>query len=355
MRPSERGSALLLAILAVGMLGAGLMAVLGLSVNERRALIDQSASDQAYAIAETGINRYVSDRAALGFAAAPAAAYESTRVNVAGGHADVIGRQLRPAVSGAAAMYSITTRGYATGADGTVLAERHFQQLASWRGSSSSTIRPMGAWTSLSGIRKSSAGGVINGADACAAAPATAGVAVPIVPGYVQSSGRSVPAGSPAIRLFASAGQLGDSIPFDWAGIVAGTAVQPDVALPGGTWPVFDAGQWPVIIVNGNYTMTAGGRGTLIVTGRLIIGAAVAWQGVIIAGGDIDANSKLTISGAVFSGLNVKLAQSPMASDLRSGNHEIRYNSCDAGTALARLSESGLVRVSGTWMERSYY
>ena len=113
-RSSERGSALLLSILATAMLGAGLMAVLGLSGAERRSVSNQQSQTDAYAVAETGLQQFVANRVALGFTSSPAAAYESTRVNVTGGYADVVLQRIRPAVGNAAAVYVVRARGVST-------------------------------------------------------------------------------------------------------------------------------------------------------------------------------------------------------------------------------------------------
>jgi hypothetical protein len=234
-RTGEGGSALLLAILATAILGAGLMSVLALSGSERRGVMNQQAQTDAFAVAQTGLEQFAANRAALGFASTPAAAYESTRVNLSGGYADVVLQRLRPAVGSAPAMYVLRSTGYTTNAQlsGTPVAERQVSQLVRW---SAGGMSVQAAFTGIMGITKNNTNGTISGSDNCGVATAVAGVAVPSSPGYVQS-GSQVPTGSPAILSYGSVALAAAAVRIDWNGIVNGTAVTPTVTLPGGTWP----------------------------------------------------------------------------------------------------------------------
>ncbi len=340
---AERGSALLLSILAIAALGAGLMGVLMLSGAERRAVLDQQASVDAFAVAEGGLQTFVANRAALGFTSSPAAAYESTRVSVPGGYADVVLQRLRPSVGGAPALYVIHAQGFAVQPQlsGTPIAGRRVAQLAVF---GSGSMTPLAAFTSLSGIYKRNASGTLNGADACGTAASVAGVAVPTVPGYVQESGKSAAAGSPPILDLGLAGAAAATVGIDWAGILAGTAMTPDLVIPGAAWPSFPASYWPVILVNGDFTLPGNGQGTLIVTGSLTINKSRTWNGVIIVGDEITATSSFTVRGSAVSGLNVKLGQNPPRSDLGNGTRTFQYDSCNIASALGRFGGLQLLR-----------
>lgn len=344
---NERGSALLLAILAIAVLGAGLMGVMTLTGVERRAVLDQQARTEALGVAESGLERFIAERENLGFTSSPAAAYESTRVNVTGGSADVVLRQLRPAVGSAPATYVIRSRGVAGSAQltGVPAAERTVTSLAQWQ---SGTMAAMAAVTGLSGISKTNSNGTISGSDQCLASPTVAGVAVPTGT-YVQS-GTPVPTGNPAIRNLGTVAAADDSVRLDWAGIAAGTSLTADITLPGGTWPSFaNSSYWPIIRVVGNYTLPSTGRGVLIVTGSLTIGNNNRnWNGVILVGDQLIVNANTTVQGAVIAGLNRKLGGTPAASTISSGTNRIfRYNSCHIASALSGLG--GLVVLSDTW------
>ena len=128
------------------------------------------------------------------------------------------------------------------------------------------------------------------------------------------------------------------SVPLDWNAIVNANAIQPDIEYPGGSWPSSaewsDPDFWPVIRVNGDFSLPADGRGTLIVTGNLLISGSLNWRGIILVGGALTSNGNNTVDGAVISGLNTKLGMSVPVSDLGNGMKTYRYNSCDVASAV---------------------
>lgn len=346
-RSSERGSALLLSILATAMLGAGLMAALSLSGAERRSVSNQQSQTDAYAVAETGLQQFVANRVALGFTSSPAAAYESTRVNVTGGYADVVLQRIRPAVGTAAAVYVVRARGFTTAGvlSGTPVAERQVAQMATWSGGS---MAPLAAFTAINGMTKQGASGSLAGTDACGAASTVAGIAVG-TPGYTQN-GTSVPSGSPAILSLGTQAQAAAAVMIDWAGIVNGTSVTPTISLPGGTFPSsFASGYWPIIKVTGDYTLPAHGQGILIVTGSLTVDARI-WNGVILVGDDLIVTGAANVAGAVVTGLNVKLGGTPAVSSINAGNRTFQYNSCHVASALGSYT-AGLTLLPNAWMD----
>jgi hypothetical protein len=345
--PSERGSALLLSILATAVLGAGLMAVLGLSGAERRVVANQAAQTDAYAVAETGLQQFVANRIALGFTSSPAASYESTRVSVAGGHADVVLQLIRPAVGSAPPLYVIRSRGFSTAGQlsGTPLAERQVAQLASWSGGAMASLA---AFTAINGLTKVGGAGALAGVDACGVSETVAGVAVGN-PGYTQN-GASVPTGSPAILSLGTQAQAAAAVPIDWAGVMNGTTLSPTIALPGGTFPaVFTSTDWPIIKVTGDYTLPNSGQGVLIVTGSLTVGAQ-SWNGVILIGDALIVTGSTSIQGAVVTGLNAKLGQAPPVSTINNGTRIFQYNSCHVASAMGG-SSAGLTLIRNAWMD----
>lgn len=347
MASNERGSALLIAILASAVLGAGLMGVLTLSGAERRTVMNQHARTDAYAVAETGLQQFVANRIALGFTSSPAAASESTRVTVSGGYADVVLTRLRPAVGALPALYVVRSHGFATrgSLSGTPVAERQVAQLAQW---STGSMVPLGAFTAINGLTKQGASGSLAGADACGVNASIAGVAVG-APGYTQN-GNSVPRGNPNILSLGTAAQAASTVTIDWNGIVNNGAVTPDVSLPGGTWPTsWPVTTWRVIKVTGNYTLPSTGRGLLIVTGNLTVGART-WDGVILVGGQLIVTGNMVLRGAIVSGLNVKLGSTVAASTINNGTRTFQYNSCNVASALGSFA-AGLALVPNAWMD----
>ena len=175
-------------------------------------------------------------------------------------------------------------------------------------------------------------------------------MSVPTPPGYSQNGGGSVPTGSPNILSLGTQAQAAAATKIDWAGISAGTALTPDVSLPGGAWPSFaNPSSYPVIYASGDLSLPGSGQGILIVTGNLTINGALQWNGIILVGGSITSNGNNTVNGAVMTGLNVLLGQTPGVEAVGNGNKTFRYNSCEVAKAMA--SFGGLVPYSNAWVD----
>ena len=126
----------------------------------------------------------------------------------------------------------------------------------------------------------------------------------------------------------------------------------PDVTVSGSTgWPTStawsDPNFWPVIRANGDLDLPSDGRGTLIVTGNLLLNGSQHWRGLVLVGGAITSNGNNTVTGAIFTGLNVKLGQTVAQSDLGNGNKTYQYNSCDVASATMRFRKLVVYRNAG--------
>jgi Tfp pilus assembly protein PilX len=322
-------TALLVSLMLVVMLTAGFTLV----STERRVSDNARSQTDAEAIAEGGVEHYLVERTSMGFSGVPAA-MESTRVVFAHGYADVVLTPVRPMIGTAPATYLVRGHGVRTTSQvaNSRAAERTVAEWVYWKRGSVGT---RAAWTSLSGLNKNGGAGTIDGADMCGAAPDAAGVSVPTVPGYVQSGGTSVPAGSPPIDDLGTQAQADSATKIDWDGIVNHGAITPDIAFPGGTWPSFASPTYyPVIMVTGDMTLPTGGRGLLIVTGDVTMTGSEAWDGVILAGNHLISNGNNTVTGAVVTGLNVKLGMPVAPNDIGNGTKVFRYNSCSIASAL---------------------
>lgn len=352
-RPQRRtGAALPLTLFIVAivtMLSAGAFSMIG---SERRVTDDQKAQLDAYLMARRGLEQFIGNRAGLGFTSTPPAAVESTTIAVRGGYVDVVMRVVRPPVGTTTeGLYVIRARGVKT-SDGTqigaVIGERTIAEYARFQIAS---LDVHSAWTAMGGLIKNGGSGVISGVDACGAAPAVAGTAVPTVPGYTQlGGGASASAGSPPILDMGTTAEAVNTVTVDWNAIVNDNALQPDIAYPGGSWPdMSDPNFWPVIRVDGDFHLPGDGRGILIVTGNFTLGGAETWHGIVLVGGSIVSNGLNTLEGAIISGLNTELGMSVPVSDLGNGTKFIRYNSCDVANALKPLT--GLVPYRNAGMD----
>lgn len=348
-RRARKGAALpiaLLVIVIITVLAAASFTMLG---SERRVADNNDAQLDAYTLARRGLERFIVSRSALGFTSIPPAAVESTTIAMPGGYAEVVLRLVKEQ-SGTAIppVYVIRSRGVKTlGATTTIMAERTVAQYATF---DYGNPRAPAAWTAMAGLNVTGSSAMVSGYDACTASPPIAGLAVPNVPGYSGSS--AVPTGSPNVVSLGTTAQTTAAVEIDWDGIVNGSVMTPDITVSGSTgWPTStqwsDPNFWPVIRANGDLNLPSDGRGTLIVTGNLLLNGSQQWRGLILVGGALTSNGNNTVNGAVFTGLNVKLGQSPPPSDLGNGNKTYQYNSCDVANATLRFRKLVAYRNAG--------
>lgn len=346
-RPSARrlknrtGSAIVIGLLLLIILSAVAAGTSGMLTSERRAVGDLEAGVDAYDIARSAHDRFVANPTAWlpGFTPPTWVGPDSALISRPRGSAWVSVQRIRPAVGQSSALYLVRARALRTGFQNgnSPTAERIYAQYARWQ---AGAIGALSAWTSLTGITKSGGSGTISGVDACGVSSPVGGVAVPAVPGYTQTGGSSVPNGTPNILNMGTQPTANSMVPVDWAGIVGGTVLTPDITLPGGVWPSFAAPSfWPVIYVNqvAPWNLPTDGRGFLIVKNDMNLTGSVSWSGVILVGGRITSSGSNTITGAVITGLNVLLGQTVAVSDLGSGTKTFQYNSCTVASAVSRF------------------
>ncbi len=345
---SRDGFALPVALFVVGFLTIGVAAAFARVDNESRVNRDRDAEVDSYSVANSGLEYYLTNRRALGMNQFPPPAAESVRVNVPGGYADVVLAQVRAQSATAEALYFVRSRGTAIrgAAPGTPPAQRTVSQFTLFR---EEPLHVTGAWTSISGLMKNGTAGTLDGNDQCGQKPAVAGTAVPS--GMWDNNGLFTPTGNPPVREMGTKAQMAnDSIKINWDGIVNGNMITPDVVIPGNPWPSFaDPNYWPVIRINGNYSIPTGGRGTLIVTGNLVITGSKQWQGIVLVGGTMTADGNNTVEGTVISGLNEQLGMTVGESAFGNGNKTYVYNSCHVASAMARIS--ALRVIPGTYAD----
>jgi hypothetical protein len=318
---------------------------------ERRLSSDSKAQVGAFAVAQSGLSRYLSNTTSK-----PGASVDVTYNDLPGGTALVSLRMLRESTTTLLpAVYVITSRGTNTSAKrySSLIpsAQRTVATYALW------TPAPLdvnGAITSLSGMDKSGSSGSMSGVDHCGVNPAIAGVAVPngtytgpVTPINGNPDDTPVGLGTPG-----PAGTAKDEVDIDWAGIVAGTYLTPNYVLP--SWPTAaQFNSWPIVRVNNTagpeYTLTGNGKGILIVTGDLKINGSLSWEGLILAGGKLTSSGNNTVYGAVVAGLNIKLGMAASPADIASGTKTYQYDSCALNRALSKIGS--LERVRNGWTD----
>jgi hypothetical protein len=344
----RRGFAIPVALLIIAALTIMVAGGFSLVSAERRSVADQKSQISAFRIAEQGLELFLVRRDSLmaghpGFSHMPGATPDTAVIPMTGGTATVTLTRLRPVNGSQSGLFVVRSRGVETqGAyAGTPKGVRTVAQYVLWQPAS---MQVLAGWTALSGLQKNGAAGTIGGIDLCADSNAVAGVVVPINPGY---SGKVVEVGNPPIDSVAP-----DSVAIDWNAIVNLGAITPTITIPGGSFPsaaqFADTTFYPIIRINGDYSIPTSGQGMLIVTGNLTISGSTTWKGVLLVGGDITSNGNNGVQGATVSGLNVKLGTYVPVSTAN-GTKSYNYNSCEV--AKSTMSSGALVTMRNTWVD----
>jgi hypothetical protein len=362
-RLNRRGATLPLSILVIGLLGTAVAITYARLSAERRLTGDAKAEIDAYTVAQSGLARYFAN---LTNGVRPASSGNVTYNDLPNGSARVDWRLIRDETPGPPilpAIYVITSRGTNTAAKRygptTPAAQRTVATYALW------TPAPFdlnAALTTLTSINKNGSSGEMSGIDACGVMPTIPGVAVPstggpppapVVPQYSGATGpidgnpdnQPVGLGSPG-----PAGDARNQVGIDWAGIIQSpiSDILPhDYLYP--QWPtVGQFGSWPVVRVNGDFSLPSDGKGILVVTGNMTLSGSTNWDGLILVGGTLTSNGNNHTRGAVIAGLNVKLGQTVGPSELN-GNKTYEYDSCALTHALGHIGS--LQRVRNGWTD----
>jgi hypothetical protein len=347
---NRKGATLPLSVLVLALMAVAVAITYSRVSSERRTATDQRAQFGAFAVAQSGLSRYIS-----AVAAKPGFGPTTFNYNdVPGGTAQVSIRMLREStITLLPAIYVITSRGVNTAAKRfnslTPAAERTVATYALWV---PAPFDLNGAFTSLSGIHKNGNSGNFNGFDGCAGSgmPAIPGAAVPngTYTGDFTPINGNPPDDPFYMGTAGTAGTARDEVDIDWAGILAGSYFPPNFVYP--SWPT--AGQfanWPVVRVNGDITLPSNGKGILIVTGDLTFSGAEVWEGLVLVGGTVTSNGNNSVLGATVSGLNVLLGVAVPQSVIANGNKNFQYNSCNLTRALGSIGS--LQRVRNGWTD----
>ena len=353
------GFALPMAILALALMTAAVIAAFSSTTSEIVTNSAMRAQDRAYQFAEAGLQQFMLRRGEAGFCSncvsEPALAdSEWTRVNLAGGYANVVAMRVRPKLAdGSPSLFFIRSTGVDTtakmsGAGLAVYATRTVGQYATF---ATAGIKPMSAWTSLNGVTSNPAGNQvpINGGDECA--PPAASIAGSVVPsGGGSSFSNPQPTGSPGTDASMTLDSLKKRVGIDWNAIVNYDAIPADITIPPtGNWPAwwqfaFDTSYWPVIRIKTSFTIPDDGRGLIIADSNLSFTSNNVWDGIVLVGGKLTSSGSDTTAGAVISGLNRTLpgAVNPLNgvsadNDALSNSKRFRYNSCKAARASERI------------------
>lgn len=348
----RRGFALPVVLMALFILTGALASGFAMLRGERAADDATLQADAAAALAESGLQQGLNNRAGLGLASNPGAVPDSVRLNLAGGYVDIISARLRaPVGDSVPGIYFVRTRGVRTrtGVSGAGNAVATASTFATYN---TVTMTVQSAMTGINGIRKAGGSGLISGHDVCGAKASLPGVAVPTDPGYFGSGPilNAVDGSEKVSTIGATKEEAADAVPIDWDAIVNDDAISPNFDVsPSGTnfpdaaWWLANPNAWPTIIVrNGpdpstEFMLPAKGRGLLIVFGDLNLnGNSAGWEGLVLIGGRLRSNGSNEVLGGTVTGLNVKLGFNVDDNDVNelNGTKEYKYHSCHIEKAL---------------------
>jgi hypothetical protein len=349
----RRGFAIPIALLVIAALTIMIAGGFSLVSAERRSVADQKSQISAFRIAEQGLEIFLVRRDSLmaghpGFSHVPGLIPDTAVIPVTGGVATVTLTRLRPVKGSQSGLYVVRSRGVETvGAyAGSPQGVRTVAQYALWE---PAPMQVLAGWTALSGLQKNGGSGTLGGIDLCGDSAAVAGVVVPVNPGY---TGKTVAVGDPPVDSVAP-----DSVAIDWNGILNLGAITPTITIPGSAWPTalmqasFDdtlSTYYPIVRINGDYSLPSSGTGMLIVTGSLTLNGSVGWRGVLLVGNDITSNGNNGIVGATVSGLNVKLG-TYVPGSTANGTKQYNYDSCEVAKATTTMG--ALVTLRNTWVD----
>jgi hypothetical protein len=357
-RLNRRGATLPLTVLLLSLMGVAVAITYSRISSERRITGDSRAQLGAFAVAQSGLNRYLST-----INGKPPWNQTVTYNDLPDGTAQVDLRQLREStITLLPALYAITSRGTYTGGKRydalTPAAERTVATYALWV---PTPFDLNGAFTSLSQVEINGNSYTVSGTDR-ATASATCPGPQATIPGLATPDGNISAVDFPAningnpedaaanLGTPGVAGTAKDSVEIDWAGILAGTAFPADYVSP--TWPTSaQFNNWPVTRVNGDLTLNTSGKGILVVTGNLTWNGTPlkTWEGLILVGGVLTGNGQGNIYGALVTGLNVKVGTAVGLTDLGNGTKTYQYDSCALARALGHIGS--IQRVRNGWTD----
>src|SRR5687768_7883235 len=147
MTKRREGFAIPLSIMVIGFLSVSLMAAFARVDSEYKVTTNRSIMVDAFGLAQSGLERFVVQRAALGLTASPPDSLESVVITLPGGTATVVLRMVRDTVGGNDPVYVIRSTGTTTapGLAGFRPAEHTVAMYYAWK---PGTMDVHAGWTS---------------------------------------------------------------------------------------------------------------------------------------------------------------------------------------------------------------
>jgi Tfp pilus assembly protein PilX len=360
-RGAERGFVLATTLLVTTLLTVMLAASFLLVSAEQRTTDNSFGTARAAALAQAGLQNYFAQNRGL----SDTSTYDSSRVPLVLGYADVVATKLRPsgASSGSSlALWVVRSTGVATSPvmAGQTQGTHTVAQLAQLNGG---TLPARAALVALNGVVISGVGVMpapdhpVSGHDLGSVAPcvspgglAADTFAVSVPSGRYNVVNTQPPMGIGVETWYPSWTNLYDSTHIDWIGLVAGNFL-PDYTIPPAPWPPLLSSNYAVGYVAGDVTIPAGQRrGMLVVTGNVTLAANAHWDGIILAGGALFPNATgAVVHGMVVTGLNLARGMPVAPDSIQPGSIRLQWTWCYTQSSVNSLS--ALVPLKNAWTD----
>jgi hypothetical protein len=364
---SERGFVLATTLLVTTLLTVMLAAAFLLVSAEQRTTDNSFGTARALALAQAGLQNYFSQNRGL----ADSSVYDSTRIPLTLGYADVVATRVRPGggPSGSPlALWVVKSVGVATSPVqvGQTQGSRVIAQFAQLN---LGLLPARAALVTLNGVAVTGYSGdpyplsgedlnpTLCTGDPGGAAADTFGVSTPSLR-YTDVGTTPVASryGIPTVESYGTYSRLYDTTHVDWAGLLGGNFT-PDYTIPPAPWPTPGNTDRLVGYIDGDATLpavpggTPGMRGMLVVKGNVRVSNYAHWDGIILAGGYLSAPSgaNYLLHGMVVTGLNRALGQTVPPDTVQRGQQHIQWSWCYVRTSIGSLSS--LVPVKNGWAD----
>jgi hypothetical protein len=359
-RAAERGFVLATTLLVTTLLTVMLAASFLLVSAEQRTTDNSFGTARALALAQAGLQNYFAQNRGL----ADTSTYDSTRITLVLGYADVVAAKVRPSGAGSGstlALWVVRATGVATSPvmAGQTQGSRTIAQFAQLN---LGTLPARAALVALNGVVITGVGSAppaypVSGHDLGSQAPcvspgglAADTFAVSVPTGKYNVVNVQPPAGIGVETWYPSWSNLYDSTHIDWVSLVGGNFL-PDYTIPPGPWPPLVSTNYLVGYVAGDVTVPAGQRrGMLVATGNVTLAPNAHWDGIILAGGRLIPNAASAVAhGMIVTGLNLALGQ-PVAPDtIQPGVVRMQWTWCYTQSSVNSLS--ALVPFKNGWVD----
>ncbi len=361
LHTDRRGVTLITSLLLVMLLTIGILAAFARGSADRRSTMDAGVATDAYAIAQNGVDRFITVTPTQ-----PAAGTLplTTTYAVPGGNATVRIERVRAEAGPIPPLYLLTSTGVSTGDrydSRAARAERTVAQLIQW---SQASLVGAAALTTLNGIEQAGNPATYDGRNGCYPADPTKwapGLQMLDADDFTKSgSSKKDPeifgTQTGTITEMGTLAQALAALGFDWSTVVSSTSSMPNVThlapgqfgskdFGGFNFPDTSVTPWPIIVVDNataaTYAANKPGHGILIVTGDFeTSGNAFGWDGLVLIGGRLIVNGNSTWTGSVYAGLNNNdpLNPSVVTDNSILGTKTFKFNSCTISKALTGFS-----------------